>query len=330
MQGLVAVFLLSMCSIALAADYYELLGVSRNADLRELRRAFKKLALEKHPDKNPDNPAAHEEFVKINTAFEILKDPELRKKYDTYGEEGLKEGFNGGQQYDSWQHYKEDFGLYDDDPQIETIPDADFQDLVMQSEDRWFVNFYSTGCSHCHELAPSWREFGKEMQGMIGVAAVNCREQWSICQNVGIRMFPTLIFFQSKNRFSQYQGARDVESLKRYVFGFFGEIRDLNTAALPSQVADAHQLIVVCVPEEPCPGSQEVKGVCRISHKASHTTTLFILCFPACHARRKGDERLRAPLQSRSTVLPPASALSLSCAPVQKRRGLDRERNFPW
>jgi DnaJ family protein C protein 10 len=48
--------------------------------LQDIRRAFKKIALEKHPDKNQDNPNAHDEFVKINTAFEALKDPETRKK----------------------------------------------------------------------------------------------------------------------------------------------------------------------------------------------------------------------------------------------------------
>ena len=56
-------------------------------------------------DKNPDNPTAHEEFVSINRAFEVLKDHETRKKYDQYGEAGLKEDFNAGQQFHSWHHY---------------------------------------------------------------------------------------------------------------------------------------------------------------------------------------------------------------------------------
>lgn len=48
---------------------------------QEIRRAFKKIALEKHPDKNPNDPGAHDEFVRINRAFEVLKDKDLRKKY---------------------------------------------------------------------------------------------------------------------------------------------------------------------------------------------------------------------------------------------------------
>ena len=65
-----------------------MLGVSKNADNREIRKAFKKLALKYHPDKNSEDDA-HEKFLKINRAYEILKDEEKRKKYDLFGEDGL-------------------------------------------------------------------------------------------------------------------------------------------------------------------------------------------------------------------------------------------------
>ena len=56
------------------------------------------------------DPNAHSEFLRINRAYEILRDDELRKKYDTYGEEGLKEDFNRGNQYQSWNFYQHNFG----------------------------------------------------------------------------------------------------------------------------------------------------------------------------------------------------------------------------
>ena len=56
------------------------------------------------------DPNAHAEFLRINRAYEILRDDELRKKYDTYGEEGLKEDFNRGDQYQSWNFYQHNFG----------------------------------------------------------------------------------------------------------------------------------------------------------------------------------------------------------------------------
>jgi DnaJ family protein C protein 16 len=73
-------------------DYYKLLGVPRNADERQIKRAFKKLSLKYHPDKNKDNPEwAKEKFVEVANAYEVLSDPKQRKIYDQVGEEGLKQ-----------------------------------------------------------------------------------------------------------------------------------------------------------------------------------------------------------------------------------------------
>ncbi len=135
---------------------YKLLGISNKATTKEIRMAFKKIALIKHPDKNPDDPNANEEFVKINRAYEILKDEELRKKYDNYGEDGLKDNHNAGQQYQNWNFYHQNFGIYDDDPEVITLTKTDFVQMVETNTDIiWFVNFYSSQCSHCHELAPT-------------------------------------------------------------------------------------------------------------------------------------------------------------------------------
>ncbi|PIK44936.1 putative dnaJ-like subfamily C member 10 [Apostichopus japonicus] len=108
-------------------DFYELLGIERDATTKDIRRAFKKIALSEHPDKNPDDPKAHEKFVKINRAYEVLKDDDLRKKYDRFGEEGLKEDGQGQwNRYESWQFYKTEFGLYDEDPEVVTLSKTDF------------------------------------------------------------------------------------------------------------------------------------------------------------------------------------------------------------
>ncbi len=57
-----------------------------------------------------DDPSAHDVFIKINRAYEVLKDEELRKKYDQYGEEGLNEDHQRGRRYESWQWYQQNFG----------------------------------------------------------------------------------------------------------------------------------------------------------------------------------------------------------------------------
>src|ERR687894_1408065 len=73
------------------ADAYELLGVSRDADDTQIKKAFRKLARELHPDVNSD-PGAEERFKEVAEAYEILSDPERRATYDRYGYEGLRSG----------------------------------------------------------------------------------------------------------------------------------------------------------------------------------------------------------------------------------------------
>lgn len=80
-------------------DYYEVLGVSRNADEAELKKAYRKLAKQYHPDMNPDNKEAEAKFKEINEAYAVLSDPQKRQQYDRFGHSGLNgngfEGFSG-------------------------------------------------------------------------------------------------------------------------------------------------------------------------------------------------------------------------------------------
>jgi len=80
-------------------DYYNILGVSKNASLDDIKKAYKKLALKYHPDRNAesDKEKAQKKFVEINEAYEVLSDEEKRKIYDQFGEEGLKAGIDPNQ-----------------------------------------------------------------------------------------------------------------------------------------------------------------------------------------------------------------------------------------
>jgi len=74
---------------------YDTLGVTRDANESDIRKQYRKLAMQYHPDKNPNNPAAAEKFQEISHAYEVLSDNEKREVYNQYGEEGLKEGGGG-------------------------------------------------------------------------------------------------------------------------------------------------------------------------------------------------------------------------------------------
>src|ERR1043165_4984763 len=88
-------------------DYYQVLGVARDASDEEIRQSYRKLARQHHPDFNPGDKKAEEKFKEINEANEVLSDPEKRKKYDQLGENWNRyqqQGGNaGGFDWSQWQ-----------------------------------------------------------------------------------------------------------------------------------------------------------------------------------------------------------------------------------
>nr|XP_018902493.1 PREDICTED: dnaJ homolog subfamily C member 10-like [Bemisia tabaci] len=209
---LLLIFVLVFCLGVKASseNYYEILGVAKYADNLEIRKAFKKLAVKLHPDKNQDDPDAHATFIKLTRAYEVLKDPTLRKNYDKFGDEKPTEV----PKYHSWSYYSDDFGLYDDNPEIVTLSTSDFKVNVARFESQWFIKFYSPRCSHCHYLAPTWRKLAKELKGVIKFGAVNCEEEWNLCRQEGILSYPTLMLYPSR---IQYNGDRDKDTLVKFI-----------------------------------------------------------------------------------------------------------------
>lgn len=102
-------------------DYYEVLGVDRNASKEELKKAYRKLALQYHPDRNPDDKSAEEKFKEAAEAYEVLNDDNKRARYDQFGHEGVKgsygsAGFNDIN--DIFSHFSDifsGFSMFDND-----------------------------------------------------------------------------------------------------------------------------------------------------------------------------------------------------------------------
>ena len=77
-------------------DYYEVLGINRSADEKEIKHAYRKLAKQYHPDTNQGNTQAAEKFKEVNEAYEVLSDPDKKARYDQYGFAGVDPNFNPG------------------------------------------------------------------------------------------------------------------------------------------------------------------------------------------------------------------------------------------
>ena len=97
-------------------DYYQILGVDKNASEADIKKAYRKVAMKYHPDKNPGDKAAEEKFKEAAEAYEVLHDPEKRQRYDQFGKEGVngQGGFGGGAGFtdihDIFSHFSDIFG----------------------------------------------------------------------------------------------------------------------------------------------------------------------------------------------------------------------------
>ena len=91
-------------------DPYKVLGVEKTATQDEIKKAYRKLAVKYHPDKNPGDKAAEEKFKEAAEAYEVLSDSEKRRQYDQYGHDGLKGGYRGFQEFTNMEDIFSQFG----------------------------------------------------------------------------------------------------------------------------------------------------------------------------------------------------------------------------
>lgn len=147
-------------------DYYAILGVPRNATFEEIKRAYRRLALQYHPDRNPGNKEAEEKFKEISEAYEVLSDPQKRAIYDREGYAGLKgHGYRGFEDIDDIFRtfsdlFQEFFGFSFEEPSRSPRRDGadlsaeilfNFEDLFKGKEVDLELERWET-CEHCQGL----------------------------------------------------------------------------------------------------------------------------------------------------------------------------------
>jgi len=95
-------------------DYYEVLGLQKGASEDEIKKAFRKMAMKYHPDRNPDNKEAEEKFKEVNEAYAVLSDPDKKSKYDRFGHAGVdpNAGFGGGGGFGGFGGFEDIFDMF--------------------------------------------------------------------------------------------------------------------------------------------------------------------------------------------------------------------------
>lgn len=91
-------------------DYYEVLGVSRDSDADTIKKAYRKMAMQYHPDRNPGDKEAEEKFKEAASAYDVLSNPDKKAKYDRFGHSAFQGGMGGGQQFHDMEDIFSNFG----------------------------------------------------------------------------------------------------------------------------------------------------------------------------------------------------------------------------
>lgn len=282
-------------------DYYKVLGVKRDATDDQIKKAYRKLALKWHPDRNEGSEEASKKFAEIANAYEVLSDSDKRRQYDMVGEEGMggasagggggagfggAQGFPGGGASFSFggggggfgggftdpneifsrffggmggsgmrgmgggragggrqrggggpfggmggqQHHQQQQqpDMYDDKSDVVKLTKANFKSTVSR-EARGnkviLLEFYSPGCGHCQQLAPTLSKLASSLKGAATVAAVDCTAEQAICSGYSIQGYPSLKLLYDGGS-EDYTGSRSGKAL-----------RDAIVAKIPSRVA---------------------------------------------------------------------------------------------
>ena len=232
-------------------DFYKILGVNKRANEKEIKSAYKKLAMKYHPDKNPDDPeGAAQKFQDVAAAYEVLGDDEKRRVYDMGGEEGVKQqaqeeaagaqrggGGFGGPGGDPFRMFEEMFGgggmggggfrqqqqrqqpqgpLYDKASGVTNLRADKFPDA--SAKHVWMVEFYAPWCQHCQRMKPEYVSLARELKGYAKVGAVDCTAEEGLCAQHGVKGYPTLKLFYEGGSVP-YDGERVQRAMKEFVLG---------------------------------------------------------------------------------------------------------------
>jgi DnaJ family protein C protein 16 len=220
-------------------DYYKTLGLKRSASNIEIKKAFKKLSLKYHPDKNKDKEKsewAKNKFIKVANAYEALSDPKKKEIYDKYGEEGLKEhtqrensgqnqrGYGGGNFDDFFGNYH-NHGFQDqEEEEKDQFPNTDVINLSMNTISKlyrrreiWFVLFYKPDDFELEKNIELLKLLAEKTYGIFKIGAISCKKDEEICEDFDIFKTPMILYFpETAEKQERYEGIKTYEEIFKF------------------------------------------------------------------------------------------------------------------
>nr|XP_011725256.1 LOW QUALITY PROTEIN: dnaJ homolog subfamily C member 16 [Macaca nemestrina] len=232
-QFLIVLVLILQILSALDFDPYRVLGVSRTASQADIKKAYKKLAREWHPDKNKD-PGAEDKFIQISKAYEILSNEEKRSNYDQYGDAGENQGYQKQQQQREYRfrHFHENF--YFDESFFHFPFNSERRDSIDEKyllhfshyvnevvpdsfKKPYLIKITSDWCFSCIHIEPVWKEVVQELEELgVGIGVVHAGYERRLAHHLGAHSTPSILGIIN-GKISFFHNAVVRENLRQFV-----------------------------------------------------------------------------------------------------------------
>ncbi|XP_034839889.1 dnaJ homolog subfamily C member 16 [Maniola hyperantus] len=256
-KGLCVLLLVAVVPIFLGqkiGDPYKILGIHRRATLPEIRKAYRQLAKEWHPDKNED-PNAESRFVEIKQAYELLSDTERRQAYDLYGitneDDHMYKQRHDYSQYarfsnDPFEYFSTHFRTQDQDITLFhklSVTARHFENNILEKSVHTpaLVLFYTDWCFDCVRSATAWRRLVEALQPLgVTLATVHAGHEASLARRVGVHGVPCLTVILDKQVYIYKEGLASLPKILEFVRWKFPYklVRSLTDANVDSFVSD--------------------------------------------------------------------------------------------
>jgi len=246
------------------AELYKTLEIEENATTAQIRKAYRKLSLKYHPDKNPGDSKAKDKFLQVQDAYDKLSDEDARNIYARFGDQEFHSKWQFDQAQKAGKIKGEDGGFYKNSDVVVTLNNKNFRQT---KEGPWFVKFYAPWCVHCQHAIHHIRKAAILLEGEAKVGAVNCEANKRLCNKLGVRSYPSMQFryLDEDMDFETYEGDHNAEQFYTFVMENKNSGLDhLDFMSFQDEVIDSPDVWLVTFSAGSwCPPCQFVKSAVR-------------------------------------------------------------------